>query len=79
MKNKRIGMLLLCVLLFAAGFCAGRSNREVHAQEAIRDKIPANFGHCVGSVSGGLVFEDSSGNVRITDMHGSLQAEYDRN
>jgi len=80
MKCKRAIMAGFGLVIFSAGFWAGKSNLQtVRAQDPpIKVTIPASWGHCVASVPGGLVFEDSQGAIRMTDMHGYVQAEFDR-
>jgi hypothetical protein len=77
-SRKRTRVVAICsgFILFAAGFCAGKSGLQtVHAQNPIKVTIPQSWGRCVASVPGGLVFEDSQGVVRMTDMQGNVQAE----
>jgi len=79
MKSRRVVVIYLGFALFTFGFWAGKSDlRTVHAQSPIKISIPQSWGHCVASVPGGLVFEDSQGVVRMADMQGNLQAEFDR-
>jgi hypothetical protein len=80
MIPRRGALMGLLLLVFAAGLSTGRSvSSAVHAQEPIKATIPSSWGHCVASVPGGMVFEDSQGVVRLADMQGRLQAQYDRN
>jgi hypothetical protein len=80
MKNKFLVLIGLGLVIFDAGFWPGTSAlSSVHAQDPLKATVPASWGHCVASVPGGLVFEDSQGVVRMTDMQGRLQAQFDRN
>ena len=78
MKKNYVSMTSLCFILFAFGFWAG-SLQTVQAQSGTTVTIPQAWGHCVASVPGGLVFEDSQGVVRMTDMRGTVLAEFRRN
>jgi hypothetical protein len=80
MKNKFLVLIGLGLVIFDAGFWPGTSAlSSVHAQDPLKATVPASRGHCVASVPGGLVFEDSQAVVRMTDMQGRLQAQFDRN
>jgi len=79
-KNNCVVAIGLGFVILAAGFWAGKSDlRKVHAQNPLKVTIPKSWGRCAASVPGGLVFEDSQGVVRMTDMQGNVQAGYDRN
>jgi hypothetical protein len=79
MKRKRVVAICFGFILFAAGFWAGKSGlRTVHAQNPTKATIPQSWGRCVASVPEGLVFEDSQGAIRMTDMQGNVQAEFAR-
>lgn len=74
----RILTICLGVTLVAGGYMWGNhSATTVHAQDAV--SIPKAWGKIIGTPSGGLVFEDSTGTVRITDMYGRPQVVITRN
>ena len=80
MTLKRAVLISLIFALFALGFLAGRlAIATVHAQGPIRAEVPKAWGRCVAPIPGGLVFEDAQGIVRMTDMNGTLKAQFDRN
>lgn len=82
--KKRILIIVGGVLLFIAGSVAGNlKSHVVHAQAPTRAGIPKSYGHLVAAVVNpngtGLVFEDSSGVIRLVTMTGQLEGEFTRN
>ena len=67
------------VLVFLVGYSAGRHKIAVVRAEG-PFTVPKSWGRCVGGMMGGLVFEDSSGVIRIVDMHnGEMEIQINRN
>jgi hypothetical protein len=76
--------ILGVVLVFGTGYWAGKMElQSVHAQNILKASVPKSWGHFTGlmtsSFGAGLVFEDSAGVVRISDMDGKLIIEVTRN
>jgi hypothetical protein len=79
----KIRLLVLGAGLVLGGFLFGRfGTQQAHAQSHVA--VPKSWGRCVGTFSKsggavGLVFEDSSGVVRIVDVGtGNAVMVYDR-
>jgi hypothetical protein len=48
MKNKRLALIGVGVVIFGAGFWTGKSALQtVHAQEPRKATVPGSWGHCV--------------------------------
>jgi hypothetical protein len=72
------------LLLLAAGYVAGSARPSVaYAQTPTQGGIPKSYGHLAAAVVNpngtGLVFEDSSGVIRLVTMTGQLEGELTRN
>jgi hypothetical protein len=60
----RLSICLSAALLFLVVFHFGQ--RRVEAQAP--SKIPAAFGHCVGGITQGLIFEAEDGTIRVVNI-----------
>ena len=71
--------ICLVVFVFLCGYLAGSHSRtQVHAQGTA--VIPKSYGRIVGAIPNFLVFEDTSGTVRIVDyLTGRVVAVNTRN
>ena len=76
LKNIRVSLIAL--LLIAGGYIAGNYRVSVvHAQQTT-GTVPRSWGPCKGSLERGLVFEASDGTVRVTNSHGELVLQFNR-
>ena len=76
---KKLAVITVILAALVLGLWLARDPQTVHAQSPMKATVPKAWGRCVGTIPGGVVFEDSPGVVRMTDMQGNLQAEFDRN
>lgn len=74
-----IGRIVIGIVLLVAGYLVGhRSVTIVHAQQSV--SIPRAFGRYIGTMQGMLVFEDSSGTIRICNLeNGNVEMAATRN
>ncbi|HEV3219564.1 MAG TPA: hypothetical protein VGZ48_07315 [Candidatus Acidoferrales bacterium] len=75
-----IERILVGVILLVLGYVAGNRTETVLAQSQTSISVPKSYGRCIGAMAAGLIFEDSSGTIRIvTAQHGRLEATITRN
>ena len=83
--RRLILVVILGLCVFLGGYLAGHVRLNVvHAQANVPTiNIPKAWGRCVGTMQSpmgvGLLFEDSSGNLYMSDISGRLQATFVRN
>ncbi len=75
----RLLQFALAVTLALGGYWWGHSSvTVVHAQESI--SVPRSYGKLVGTPAGWLVFEDTSGTIRMVEVaNGRVDATIARN
>jgi hypothetical protein len=78
MKRWTVRIVIAVALLLTGYFAGHRSQTVVYAQQAVN--VPKTWGRCVGTMERGVVFEDSTGTIRIVDsVNGHLNATVNRN
>lgn len=78
MKRHRMVVMVLCLIsvLFLAWYLGSHAD-PAYAEGSVA--IPKSWGSCKGGVGGQLIFEDSSGTIRLVDARtGSLSITHQR-